>query len=100
MGQLFSKRLRNAAEDVAVAADRIDDLEDRILILEGELTHVSRELEETKGALTDAEEYGRVQFARAEALLRAGMHPQDRAIDTAAGNGVAPRPRYASDYGD
>lgn len=56
MGQLFSKRLRNAAEDVAVAADRIDDLEDRIMVLEAELTDACREADQLRGALKDARE--------------------------------------------
>jgi len=50
MGQLFTRRLRDGADLMAEAADRIDDLEDRLLVVEADLVDCARELEEEKKA--------------------------------------------------
>jgi hypothetical protein len=48
MGQLFTRRLRDGADLMAEAADRIDDLEDRLLVIEHDLVACARELEEER----------------------------------------------------
>jgi hypothetical protein len=61
------------------AIQRIKDLQDLVMRQE-------QEMADLRAMLKTANHYGDGQFERAERLLRAQMHPEDRKIDTAAGN--------------